>query len=145
MSDDMRDFEQFMQQREHAARAYVNGDAEPVNRLSPRSLPATFFHPSGDHEQGAAQVASRYERDAEYFDGGGDTHFEILHMAASDGIAYWVGFQHANARMQGQPEAIPMSLRITEIFRREGGEWKLVHRHADALPASSGGNNRNHK
>ncbi|WP_409527241.1 nuclear transport factor 2 family protein [Rhizobium sp. P28RR-XV] len=35
--------------------------------------------------------------------------------------------------MAGQDGEIPMSLRVTEVFRREEGEWKLVHRHADML------------
>jgi ketosteroid isomerase-like protein len=38
--------------------------------------------------------------------------------------------------MQHQKGAIPIDLRVTEIFRREGNEWKLVHRHADKLQAA---------
>ena len=137
MNSDLQDFEQFMKRREEAARAYVNGEPEPVSRLSARSLPATFFHPNGDDEQGAQQVSTRYERDAQVFELGSDTRFEILQMAASDGIGYWVGFQHATVRFKGQPEAVPMKLRVTEIFRREDGEWKMVHRHADPLKSGS--------
>src|SRR3954468_2617181 len=83
--------------------------------------------------QGARDEFSRYERDAEAFEPGGDTSFEILHMGASDGLAYWVGFQRATAHLRGRTEPVPFNLRVTEVFRREGGEWKLIHRHADTL------------
>lgn len=40
-------------------------------------------------------------------------------------------------QMRGNKDAIPMNLRVTEIFRREDNEWKLVHRHADLLASNS--------
>ena len=39
-------------------------------------------------------------------------------------------------RQAGQVGELPAqdwSLRVTLAFRREGDEWRLVHRHADAL------------
>jgi ketosteroid isomerase-like protein len=135
MSNDLDDFKQFMKRREQAARAYVRGDAAPLGQVVAHEFEATFFGPAGGYEQGADRVFARYERDATSFQPGGDSHFEILQLAASAGVAYWVGFQHASAHFAGSPQAIPMKLRVTELFRREGDEWKLVHRHADALAA----------
>ena len=133
MDNDLNDFEQFMKEREDAARAYVRGDAAPLRSIATRVSPATFFGPQGGYRQGADDVFSKYEHDAAIFEPGGDSNFEILQTAASDGIAYWVGFQRADARMSGSTETIPMNLRVTEVFRREGDEWKLIHRHADTL------------
>ncbi len=135
MSDDLHDFEQFMREREAAAHAYVNGDADPLGRLATNADPATFFSPRGDITQGAQAVDARYRADASGFAAGNDTTIEILQMGASEGLAYWIGVQRANVHLQGKAETVPFNLRITEIFRREGGAWKLVHRHADALKA----------
>src|ERR1044072_2395953 len=136
MNDDLNDFEQFMKRRDQAARAYVSGDAAPLGHLVAQTSQATFFGPGGGYVQDATQVASRYERDAALFVSG-NSSFEILHRGASNGLAYWVGFQRATAQLQGKTEPVPFNLRVTEIFRREDGEWKLIHRHADTLIAES--------
>ncbi len=137
MSNDQHDFEQFMKQRSQVALAYINGDAAPLGEIVTRHFPATFFHPSGVYRQGAEAVWSQYERDATSFESGSLGQLEILHMAASDGLAYWVGFQRASAHLRGRPEAVPFNLRVTELFRREGDSWKLIHRHADPLLSES--------
>lgn len=132
MNKDSHDFEQFMKQREEASNAFVNGDGGPIGRIVTRVSPSTFFGPKGGYEQGAEQVASAHERGAAQFESA-ENHFEILQIAASDGIGYCVGIQRATARMRGKKEPVQFNLRVTEVFRREGGEWKLVHRHADSL------------
>ncbi|WP_341677372.1 nuclear transport factor 2 family protein [Niveibacterium sp. SC-1] len=131
MSATLEDFRRFMEQREVAARAYMEGDAAPLAELVAERLPASFFPPGGGRVEGAPEVAERYMTDARAF-GGGETHFEILHLAANGDIAWWVGLQHAKVKI-GDGPARAMSLRITELFRHENGGWKLVHRHADAL------------
>ncbi|MCW5659112.1 MAG: DUF4440 domain-containing protein [Burkholderiaceae bacterium] len=126
------DFDDFMEQRATAASAYVSGDASPLTRLLAVVSPASFFPPRGGVVQGATEVGARYVADALNFRSLGSSRFEVLQVGASGDLAYWVGLQRATAQVGDMTQPAPMDLRVTEIFRRESGEWKLVHRHADA-------------
>jgi ketosteroid isomerase-like protein len=139
MNNALRDFKQFMNQREEASRAFLNGDIGPLGTIATHVSPATIFGPMGDYVEGADKVNEVNASGAKNFEPGGESRFEVLQIAANDGIAYWVGIQRATARMKGKTEVVPFNFRVTEVFRREDGGWKLVHRHADPLAVKSEG------
>ena len=126
-------FGDFLRDREEASDAYINGDPDPLIALSTTSEPATFFPPSGDRIVGADAVNAANRKGAQAFDKGSKGRFEILASGAGNGFGWWTGVQHADVRMTAKDEVVPMRLRTTEIFRNEGGEWKLIHRHADFI------------
>lgn len=126
----------FMIRREAAARAYVGGDAAPLAQIAATADPVSFFGPGGGHLTGAAAVMTAYRDGAAMFAGPGDTHLDVLQQGASGMLAFWTGLQRATVRLHGKAAPVPMDLRVTELFRHEGGAWKLVHRHADMLTAA---------
>jgi ketosteroid isomerase-like protein len=69
------------------------------------------------------------------------TGFENVAKYVTPELAYIVEVERYKAKVGGGEELAPISLRVTSIFRREDGVWKIVHRHADpittAQPAES--------
>jgi len=130
------DFNSFLERREKASTAFVNGHAEPLAGLSARTSPATLFGPKGDCVQGAPQVNAANAEGARRFRGASRNDFEAMHIGVDDHLAYWVGLQRSIVEMEGQDKPVPFDLRVTEIYRREDGQWKLIHRHADPLKPS---------
>lgn len=126
-------FDDFMLQRRRVAAAFVNGDPTPLREISTAADPATFFGPAGGVEEGAAHVLEINEAGSRQFQRGGITELEILHSGSDGDLGYWTGWQRSSVRVNGKAEPVSIRLRVTEVLRREGSTWKLVHRHADPL------------
>ena len=66
---------------------------------------------------------------------------ETIEKYVTDELAYIVRVERARAKVGGNEDITPITLRVTMIFSPEEGEWKIVHRHADpittAQPAES--------
>ncbi len=112
--------------------AMHNGDPLPRISLWSENEPVTLFGAVlSDH--GPSEVTSVFRRVAKWFSDCESFDYEVIAADASEGLAYIVGIEHTTARVRGGPPQT-YALRVTTIFRREDGEWKAVHRHADPVP-----------
>ena len=56
--------------------------------------------------------------------------FDVVAAEVLGDMEYTVGFEHFTSSFrEGAPS--PRTFRVTHIYRRENGDWKLAHRHAD--------------
>ena len=131
-------FDEFMREREAASNAYIRGDAAALATMLTHHDPATFMPPGGVVVQGAAAVKEAQVDGAAAFGADSSGHFEVLNSGSSGDLAFWTGRQVATMDIKGQDDPVAMVLRTTEVFRREDGQWKLVHRHADMANPAEG-------
>lgn len=137
-TDTAESFDEFMKRREEASTGYIQGDATALASMLTLSDPATFMPPGGAVVEGAVNVTDAQTAGAAAFGPRSAGHLEILNIGTSGDLAFWTGRQVATMDIKGQKRLAPMVLRTTEVFRREGGQWRLVHRHADIPPATQG-------
>jgi ketosteroid isomerase-like protein len=125
------DFDAFFEERRFAASAYARGDAVPLDTILAKSGSASFHAPRGDTVVGVPEVAQRYVEDAASFGPNGTSRLEVLQIASEDTLGFWTGFQIATVNLPGKSEPVNMRIRVTEVFRKADGMWKIIHRHAD--------------
>jgi ketosteroid isomerase-like protein len=109
-----------------------NGDARPrIADTWSHTDPVTLFG-AVKTVVGWAAIEPSFEWLAKRFSDCNSFEIEVIAAGASGDLAYLVAIEHTNASVAGAPAA-PYALRVTQVFRREGGEWKIVHRHADEV------------
>ena len=121
----------------HAETALHNGDAGPRMAMWSHDHPVTLF---GGVMGGSGweEIEPIFRRLGALFSDCSSYDVEVIAAAASDGLAYTVAFEHTTASVNGGPPSAYV-LRVTTVFRREDGEWKVVHRHADPLGSTNAG------
>ena len=113
----------------------ADGDGSEMSRAWSHSETVTAMHPIGGEQVGWDAVKGSFEGVAEIASGG---HVEIADQEIHTGedLAYELGTERGHMKMAG--ESIVIEQRVTNIYRREAGEWKLVHHHTDLSPAMLG-------
>ena len=109
--------------------AMHNGDAAPRMALYSRRDPVTVLG-AAKSASGWGDVKQLFEWVASMFSNCESFELDITAAGVSGDLAYTVGYEHTRASIHGEPKSY--TLRVTHTYRREDGEWKIAHRHADA-------------
>ena len=129
--DEVDEFRRTMLARHaEAEEAFVHGDPGPRMELWSRREPVTLFGAIGMSESGWEQLGKTFTWVATRFSDVTDFRFDVETVEVSGDMAYVLAFERWNGSIAGRPVE-PVAVRVTHIYRREDGEWKIVHRHAD--------------
>jgi ketosteroid isomerase-like protein len=116
-----------------AETAIHNGDVEPRLALWSRTDPVTLY---GAKVSGTGWDAlnAMFRTVASWFSDSEEYDLQLVAAGASGDLAYTVGYEHNRVMVDGVPRTY--TLRVTHVYRREDGQWRIVHRHADSPPAA---------
>jgi ketosteroid isomerase-like protein len=108
--------------------ALHGGDSDPRFETWSERAPVTLF---GAWLSAYDPVAVRdvFARLAETFSGSTSSAVEIVAADVSGDLAYTAHREITSTIANGKPR--DYVLRVTQVYRREDGTWKVVHRHAD--------------
>jgi ketosteroid isomerase-like protein len=127
------DLDQFKQLYHKSVEAFIEGDPDAQKALwSPRD-DVTLANPLGPPAKGADRVFQALDSAAALISDGEGYTFDSISSVETADLAYEIGIEHNTARLGNAAEKVQLSLRVTTVYRREDGEWKIVHRHADPI------------
>ena len=106
----------------------IGGDASGMGHIWSHSDDVTTLHPIGGRQVGWADVGNTWEMVSKAASGG---HVKIddQHIHAAGDMAYEVGVERGSLTLAGQQ--VSFEDRVTNVYRREAGGWKIVHHHTD--------------
>jgi ketosteroid isomerase-like protein len=130
----MSDLEDFLahtlQRHAQATTGVRNGDATALIEMLSTRDPVTLFPAAQPAKRGWAEVSQAFQRVASLYSNSTPVTFDLVAAGVSGDLAYVVGYERGSASVGGGPVE-PVDLRVTQVYRREDDEWKLVHRHGD--------------
>ena len=122
-----------------SAEAYLAGDLDTYARVLLHADDFTLMPPfGGPTRQGFVLDDETREATRSTFRGG-QVEVEVDASYVTDDLAVLAVVERQRG-LVGELAEQDWSLRVPLVFRRDGGLWRLVHRHADALVHSIGWN-----
>ena len=130
------DLTKFIEQDHLALDAFVKGDPEPLKNLYSRRDDVVIANPFGPPAMGWEKAAETMDRAATNFRDGEATGFQRISEYATADLGYVLEIERFRSKIGGGGKLVPFALRVTTIFRREEGAWRIIHRHADPITSA---------
>ena len=127
------DLESAIEQGHFALSEIVKRNVEPFLSLYSEREDVTVGNPFGPFARGRQKVAETAAGAASRYREGEIVDFESVARYVTNDLACVVEVEGFQAKVGRSDEFATIALRVTSIFRNEGGTWKLVHRHADPI------------
>ena len=139
MTEDYPALAELTRMAQESADAYLAGDLDTYARVLPHADDFTLMPPfGGPARQGFVLDDETREATRTTFRGG-QVKVEVDASYVSEDLAVLAVVERQRG-LVGDLAEQDWSLRVTLVFRRDGGQWRLVHRHADALVHTIGWN-----
>ncbi len=117
---------------EEANAALMRGDVDTYRALVPRTQDFTLMSPFGGTPSHEAGFTEKTWDGMRQFFRNGTLKQEVVQTYAGTDMIVLAVIERAHVEVGGLP-AQDWALRVTLVYRREDGEWRLAHRHADPL------------
>jgi len=115
-----------------ALNSMFKGDLHLMKEVWSHADDVTYMGPGGGIKVGWDQVLASWEAQAA-MKLGGAVNAEDMRFTAGNEIAVSSNYSKGeNIDAEGKPQTV--SIRATNIFRKEDGKWKMIGHHTDLLP-----------
>ncbi len=126
------DVADLVQRCQDAAAALIRGDVRSYLGLFVHADDYTLIPPFGGAPRHGFDASEDAVEQLSRFFTGGEAQVDVVQSYVSGDFVVLVLVERQHGKVGGLPDQ-DWSLRVTMLFRREGDDWRLAHRHADPL------------
>jgi hypothetical protein len=127
------DIQQLIDQYHKSVDEFSRGNPQPVKLLYSHRDDVFLANPFGFIAIGWTRVSDALDFASSKFKDGEVKNFQLIAKYLSDELAIIFEVEKWRAKVGGREEVSSFDLRVTTTFRKEGSDWKLIHRHADPI------------
>ena len=115
-----------------ALNAMFTGDLGAMKEVWSHAEDITYMGPGGGFRIGWDQILADWETQAA-MKLGGKVKPENMHITVGQELGVVQNYEKGeNTNAEGKPQQV--SIRATNLFRKEDGKWKMIGHHTDLLP-----------